>query len=166
MAVTVAPASAWAFGGTAADLAKQGNFVISNRANLGFTTGLSYAGTTLDLAPELDVMVVQGLSLGGAALFHWDSGPGYSHTNAGIVPQIGYDVTLSGSCSFWPRAAVGIIFTNPSAAWLELSAPFLLHPANHFFFGFGPGVQVGLGGNPLPPNTLFGTFLIGGYFDS
>jgi hypothetical protein len=34
--------SAAAFGGTADRLGQQGNFVISNRANLGFDQGLSY----------------------------------------------------------------------------------------------------------------------------
>lgn len=160
--VLLSSARALAFGGTAADLAKPGNFVISNRANLGFSVGLSYRGEAIDLAPELDVMVVRGLSLGGAVLFHWDSGGGAA---VGFVPQIGYDVTLSSSWSFWPRVAVVLEAGRPNGASFEFSAPFLIHPAEHFFFGFGPAVSAGFAGN-YRTDVLFGTFLVGGYFDS
>jgi hypothetical protein len=153
---------AWAFGGSAPDLAKRGNFVISNRANVGFTQGLSYRGTSIDIAPELDYLVVQGLSVGGAAVFHWDSGGG---TSGGIVPQIGYDVTISDSWSFWPRLAIPLIAGKPASASVEISAPFLVHPALHFFFGFGPSVTIGFAGDNKV-SFVSGTFLVGGYFDS
>ena len=58
--------NAAAFGGTADRLGQQGNFVISNRANLGFDQGLSYKGTSISLAPELDYFVIPNLSIGGA----------------------------------------------------------------------------------------------------
>src|SRR5579871_5749957 len=112
--------AAWAFGGTAPDLPKRGNFVISNRANVGFTAGLSYHGATIDVAPELDYFVIDGLSIGGAALFHWDSGGG---TSGGIVPQIAYDLTISGTWSFWPRLAVPLIVGKPSSASVEVTTP-------------------------------------------
>lgn len=153
---------AWAFGGSAPDLPRRGNFVISNRANVGFTQGLSYRGTSIDIAPELDYFVVPGLSVGGAALFHWDSGGG---TSAGVVPQIGYDVTISDSWSFWPRLAVALIAGKPASASVEISAPFLVHPAQHFFFGFGPAVTIGFAGDSKV-SFVSGTFLVGGYFDS
>jgi hypothetical protein len=156
------PSAARAFGGSAPDLPKRGNFVISNRANVGFQTGLSYRGTTIDLAPELDYFVIDGLSVGGAALFHWDSGGG---TSAGVVPQIAYDLTISRTWSFWPRLAVPLIAGKPSTVAVEVTAPFLIHPAQHFFFGFGPGITVGVAGDNKP-SFLFGTFLVGGYFDS
>jgi hypothetical protein len=154
--------TAWAFGGTAPDLPRRGNFVISNRANVGFTAGLSYAGATIDVAPELDYFVVQGLSVGGAAVFHWDSGGG---TSGGIVPQIGYDATLSDSWSIWPRVAVSLIAGKPASASVEISAPFLVHPAQHFFFGFGPAISIGFAGDHRV-TFISGTFLVGGYFDS
>jgi len=161
----VAPTRAHAFGGTAAELARPGNFVVSNRANLGFTQGLSYAGATIDLGPELDYMVVPGLSLGAAALFHWQSADG--HAAAGVVPQVGYDVTLSSTWSLWPRLAVTLWAGQPPGDWLtmEISAPFLVHPAQHFFFGFGPALSLGVAGNNRT-DALYGTFLVGGYFDS
>jgi hypothetical protein len=161
-ALTSTSSATWAFGGTAPDLPRRGNFVISNRANVGFTTGLSYRGTTIDIAPELDYFVVPGLSVGGAALFHWDSGGG---TSGGVVPQVGYDLTISGSWSFWPRVAVPLIAGKPASASVEISAPFLVHPAQHFFFGFGPAVTIGFAGDNKT-SFVSGTFLVGGYFDS
>ena len=168
VAVLATPRSAAAFGGTADRLGQQGNFVISNRANLGFDQGLSYKGTSISLVPELDYFVIQNLSLGGAVLFNWDSNNGAS---AGIVPQIAYHVPLSASWSFWPRLAVTIatgasgIPGDPARFSVEVSAPFLIHPAEHFFFGFGPAFATDLAGaNKI--THIYGSFLIGGYFNS
>ncbi len=154
--------NALAFGGTADRLGQQGNFVVSNRASLGFDQGLSYAGTSISFAPELDYFVVPHLSIGGAVIVDWDSTNGAS---AGVVPQVGYDVVLSDSWSFWPRLAIPLTSGPPFHASVELSAPFLIHPAEHFFFGFGPAFSTDLAGaNKI--THLFGAFLIGGYFSS
>jgi hypothetical protein len=167
--ITSAPARAHAFGGTAGDLPTPGNFVVTNRANVGFRHEfVARADTFVAFDPELDYMVLQGLSLGAGLLLEWDVGPGFSHVNAGVVPQIGYDLTLSGTWSFWPRLAVTIADEDGTfGSSLEITAPFLIHPARHFFFGFGPGTSFKLAGPPpAPPDpTIFGTFLIGGYFD-
>ena len=157
--------NAAAFGGTADRLGQQGNFVISNRANLGFDQGLSYKGTSISLAPELDYFVIPNLSIGGAVLFNWDSNNG---TSGGVVPQVAYHVPLSASWSFWPRLAVTIASGNPgdpARFSVEVSAPFLIHPAEHFFFGFGPAFATDLAGaNKI--THLYGSFLVGGYFNS
>lgn len=168
LAVLSATRNAAAFGGTADRLGQQGNFVISNRANLGFDQGLSYKGTSLSLAPELDYFVVRNLSLGGAVLFNWDSNNG---TSAGVVPQIAFHVPISETWSFWPRLALTIasgysgLPGDPAHFSVEASAPFLIHPAEHFFFGFGPAFATDLAGaNKI--THIYGTFLVGGYFDS
>jgi hypothetical protein len=158
-----------AFGGSAADLAAPGTFVVSNRANLGFTHMFRPGqGTTVDLDPELDFMVIRGLSVGGGILFHWDSGSdgGPSDVNVGVVPQVGYDLTLSPTWSFWPRLAMTLAIDNGTfQSRLEATAPFLVHPSQHFFFGAGPGVTFPLAGLPGVYTEIFGTFLVGGYFD-
>ncbi|MCL2449387.1 MAG: hypothetical protein FWD17_10595 [Polyangiaceae bacterium] len=169
--IVIAPESARAFGGSAPDLARPGTFVISNRANVAFSHEFTRgAGTTIDIDPELDFMIVEGLSLGGAVLFHWDSGfdGGPSDTAFGVVPQVGYDLTLSRTWSFWPRLALTLAGDRSGfESSLEITAPFLVHPAEHFFFGAGPGLSFKLAGpGTAPPDpTVFGTFLVGGYFD-
>jgi hypothetical protein len=154
--------SASAFGGTADHLGQQGNFAISNRASLGFDQGLSYAGTSVSLAPELDYFVIANLSIGGAVVLDWDSNNGAS---GGVVPQIGYHAVLSDTWSLWPRLAVPLMSGSPARLSVELSVPFLVHPADHFFFGLGPAVSTDLTGNGKITH-LYGAFLIGGYFDS
>jgi hypothetical protein len=169
IAITWAPVRAHAFGGTADNLPTPGNFVVSNRANVGFHHEfVAGAETVVQLDPELDYMVLHGLSLGAGVLLDWHVGPGFSHVDVGVVPQVGYDVTLSDTWSFWPRLAVTIADESGTfGSSLEITAPFLVHPAQHFFFGFGPGTSFKLAGPPpAPPDVfIFGTFLIGGYFD-
>jgi hypothetical protein len=165
--VTAAP-SALAFGGTAGELGQQGNFVVSNRANLGFSQSLNSPSTTsLALAPELDYFVAPNFSIGGAVLFNFTttSGRGNGATSAGVVPQVGYHVVLSDTWSFWPRLAVTLLTGTPGHVSVEASAPFLIHPTQHFFFGFGPAIASDLTG-PDHFSAIFGEFMIGGYFNS
>jgi len=165
-ALLAAPA-AHAFGGTAPNLGHQGNFVVSNRANLGVTQTLTSPGTTdVALAPELDYFVAPNWSIGGAVVldFHTTSGAP-SNTAFGVVPQAGYHVVLSDTWSLWPRLAVTLMTGAPAHVSVELSAPFLVHPAEHFFFGFGPAVSTDVTGDNKV-TAVFGTFLVGGYFDS
>ena len=161
-ALVAASPAAFAFGGSAPELAKPGTFVISNRANVGFTHVFNDNSSTVDFDPELDFMVVTGLSVGGAVLVHYDTGS--KRVAAGVVPQIGYDVTISDSWSFWPRFAITLVANGQFQSSAELTAPFLIHPAEHFFFGFGPGIQLGIAGAPKL-DVLLGTFLVCGYFD-
>lgn len=167
-AVLLATPSVLAFGGTAGELGQQGNFAISNRANLGFSQTLNSPSTTsVALAPELDYFVIPNLSIGGAILFDFTttSGGGGNTTTFGVVPQLGYHVVLSDTWSFWPRLAVTLLTGSPGHVSLEISAPFLVHPAEHFFFGFGPALATDVTGNNKF-TAILGEFLIGGYFNS
>jgi hypothetical protein len=173
LAVLGGARDAAAFGGSAAKLPEQGNFAVTNSASFGFSHPFtSNGGTSIALQPALEYFVVQGLSLGGALVFaHDDPGGGDpSTTSIGVEPTIGYDLSLGDTWSFWPHATVSIISTSSSqgghsstASALSLFAPFLVHPAEHFFFGIGPGLSFDLSGNNKT-TTLFGAFLIGGYF--
>jgi len=160
----LATSPARAFGGSAADLGKQGNFVISNRANLGFSQSFHGGGPTIDVAPELDYFIVPSVAIGGALIFHHDD----HNSSFGVQPQAAYHLVISDSWSFWPRLAVTLTAGSPGDVSVELSAPFLLHPVEHFFFGFGPSLTTDV----TPPsgahsfNAFGSTFIVGGYFDS
>jgi hypothetical protein len=83
----------------------------------------------------------------------------------GATAQVGSNLWLGERVSFWPRLEIGVwqsrstlnggyggsvsidgapVFLGPStsvgenALFLEVFAPFLFHPASHFFVGFGP----------------------------
>jgi len=159
--------TAFAFGGSARELERQGTFAITNNAGFGFTQELdSPPSTTFSLRPALDYFIIPNLSIGGAVEFVSNS---YSHapttTSFSVAPEVGYEFALSDTWSFWPQAAISMSFPNPGdpSATLIITAPFLVHPAPHFFFGIGPGFSQGLTSNP--PTRITGTFLIGGYFD-
>jgi hypothetical protein len=158
---------ALAFGGTARELEQQGNFAVTNNAGFGFSQQLnSPASTTFSLRPALDYFVIPHLSIGGAVEFDAYSYPHSPTTSSfSIAPEVGYELALSDTWSFWPQAALSMTFPSPGDPYvtLRITAPFLVHPVQHFFFGIGPGLEQGLTSNG---NTaIIGTFLIGGYFD-
>jgi hypothetical protein len=163
-AIVLAPTTALGFGGSADSLGQQGNFVVSNRAGLGFSQSLYGGGPAFDVAPEVDYFIVRNLAIGGALILHHDDGA----TRFAVQPQVAYHVVLSETWSFWPRLALTITTGTPGDLSLEISAPFLVHPVQHFFFGFGPAVPIDVTppGNGHPINVILGEFLIGGYFNS
>jgi hypothetical protein len=159
--------TALAFGGTARELERQGNFAVTNNAGFGFFHQLNTpTSTTFTLRPALDYFVIDHLSVGGAVQFDFSSFPGAPDTTTfGIAPEVGYELALSDTWSFWPQAALPMSFPSRGNANLTLiiTAPFLVHPAEHFFFGIGPGFSQVLTSNPT--TSITGGFLIGGYFD-
>jgi hypothetical protein len=156
-----------AFGGSARNFEREGNFVVTNNANFGFAQKLNgRLSTVFDLRPALDYMIIPSLTIGGAVEFVFtapETGP--NTTQFVISPDVGYDLSLSDTVSFWPQARLNLVFRsdgNPLVQ-LVLFAPFLLHPVEHFFFGIGPGFSQDLTANA---NTFItGGFVIGGYFD-
>lgn len=156
-----------AFGGTARELERQGNFAITNQAGFGFGHDIGNGDTTsFLLRPALDYFVVQHLSIGGAVeFFVLAPTRGASNTRFSIAPQVGYEFALSDTWSFWPQASLAMSFPNPGNpnVTIVFFAPFLIHPAEHFFFGIGPGFSQGLTSNPN--TSITGDFRIGGYFD-
>lgn len=165
------PASlAFAFGKTADRLPQQGTFVVTNEANLGFEQRVNDpTGTSFTLQPALQYFLSQNVSVGGSVLFGYTSGGGQSTTAFGIAPEIGYDLTLSDTWSFWPEISVGVRTysaspgTSSTLAYASINGPFLIHPAEHFFFGAGPGLSLGLAGDNKVTAINVG-FVIGGYF--
>jgi hypothetical protein len=155
-----------AFGGTAPNLERQGNFVVTNDAGFAFDQQIGHAGgTTFSVRPALDYFVINHLSIGGAVEFDYTSGHPSSTTQFQIAPEIGYEFSLSDTWSFWPQASVPISVPNPGSTTVVIAifAPFLVHPAEHFFFGLGPGFAQELT-SPATTQITAG-FRIGGYFD-
>jgi hypothetical protein len=103
-------------------------------------------------------------AIGGALILHHDD----AVTTFGVQPQVAFHVVISGTWSFWPRLAVTLTAGSPGDVSVDLSAPFLIHPVQHFFFGFGPALSTDVtpprGGHAF--NAFGSTFIIGGYFDS
>ncbi len=166
LAVTSARA-VMAFGGSARELERQGTFAITNNAGFGFNQQVnSPPSTSFTLRPALDYFVIPNLSVGGAVEFV-SNAPSRAPTitSFSLAPEVGYELALSDTWSFWPQAALSISFPNPGDPYavLKIFAPFLVHPAQHFFFGIGPGFEQGLTSNPS--TSIVGKFLIGGYFD-
>jgi hypothetical protein len=156
---------ALAFGGSARELERQGTFVITNNADFKFDHQFGQGdATSFALRPALDYFVIPNLSLGGAIEIDITSG-NPTYTNFGIAPDVGYEFALSDTWSFWPSLALQMNFPSRGNATAQLNvfAPFLVHPAQHFFFGIGPGLSQGLTSNPT--THLLGGFSLGGYFD-
>lgn len=134
------------------------------RINNGPST--TYKTSVFYLNPGADYFVINHLSIGGEVLFavssrsftaHPVNGPDVTQdegngngTHWGFMPRVGYDIVLSSLFSFWPRGGFGFrtaSFTGGGSPDLSLSSwfvyvdlPFLLHIADHFFIGVGPGV--------------------------
>jgi hypothetical protein len=159
---------AHAFGGSARELERQGTFAVTNKADFGFEQQLnSPTHTTFSLKPALDYFVIDRLSVGGAVglQFFGPPSPQPNSTVFTIEPEVGYELALSDTWSFWPQASLPMTFPSGANASLALVlfVPFLVHPAEHFFFGIGPGLSQGLTSNPS--TLITGGFRIGGYFD-
>ncbi|MGH7293345.1 MAG: hypothetical protein ACRELB_00355 [Polyangiaceae bacterium] len=178
----------------------QGQLVISNDADLSFlghsTSDNGGSSWALKVEPAVDYFVIPNLSIGGVVLIEHTSvsppsQPGVatnssSTTTYGVGARIGYNIALADSLSFWPKLALiyggssydpggGQQGGSGSAFDVQVFAPLLLHPINHFFLGIGPFVQTDLTSsasnagvsvqNP-PKTTEYGLmFDLGGWMD-
>jgi Outer membrane protein beta-barrel domain len=148
--------------------------VLAISSDVGLSIQHQFEGqdsTVFSLHPAADYFVIDHLSLGGYVDFSHQGGSGVSATNIGIGPRIGYDLNLSSRFSFWPKAGLAFNHTATSvrdvdrsndALAINLFAPFLFHPVEHFFMGFGPNFDVDLTGDQK--QTVLGARLvIGGW---
>ena len=165
--VALAPRNAHAFGGTAKNLEHKGNFAITNNADFEVSHQLTNpTDTIVRLRPALDYFVIDHLSLGGAIGFEVDAPQrGQTTTVFTIAPDVGFAVGISDTWSFWLIGSVPFSFPNPgnTRVAVDIFAAFLIHPADHFFFGIGPTFTQALTQNE--PTFIGGRFMIGGYFD-
>jgi hypothetical protein len=165
-------------------LGDPGQIAISSDAALSIReTNLSGGpdALTIELAPAADFFVVHGLSVGGSiSLSYAKSGDSHA-TRFGIGPRVGYNISFTNLLSLWPR--IGLSYSHTSitgaiaiadttverttsgnALALNLFAPLMVVPAEHFFAGFGPFLDVDMTGSHKA--TSFGAKLtLGGWMD-
>ncbi len=94
----------------------------------------------------------------------------YTHATIGIDWARRTEQLLSGNSLSIASSPTGAPATTQTGPWISLYLPLLLHPAPHFFFGFGPTVFRNFGriqGGPdvgAQRTRLGADFEIGGYF--
>jgi hypothetical protein len=118
------------------------------------------SNSNVNLAPSVDYFLEDGVSIGVDAFVGYSSGTSLdslgtttqlSSTNIGVAPRLGANLTLTELVSIWLRGELGYGTVNQTETsadgtnqhsrtrtWIEISAPFLLHPSSHFFVGAGP----------------------------
>jgi hypothetical protein len=118
------------------------------------------SNSNLNLEPSVDYFFTDGVSVGVNAFIGYSSGASLdslgtttqlSSTNIGVAPRLGGNLPLTELISIWLRGEIGYGTMNQSEAsadgtnqhsrtrtWIEISAPFLLHPSSHCFVGAGP----------------------------
>ena len=159
----------------------QGNFVIRTDTNIGggmapaAATNVGFGttfdvGTSIFLAPAADYFVIKNLSVGAAMPLVINiagaAGGGGTTVLFGLLGRVGYNLSFSDKFGIWPQAGIGFRHLSmgggsDTAAQMKLSAPFMFHPADHFFLGLGPDFTTGFKDGT---NNLGFNFVIGGYF--
>ncbi len=166
----------------AAQFGAQGELAISTDNGLSIsntsTSGGGGSTTSIVVRPSADYFIIDHLSLGAFLDLNYTHTPGGHSTSFAIGPRIGYDIPLSPLFSVWGK--LGLSFRSVSQTVngqaglpsdtrtssnlaLNLFVPFMVHPAEHFFFGFGPALDVDLSGS-IKSTTIGGDLTVGGYF--
>lgn len=135
------------------------------------TSGVPGSVTTVLLSPAIDYFIIDNLSVGGFVLFNYTSQNDQHASTFGLGPRVGYNFSFSDLLSLWPK--VGMSFDNTSTTIgaattsgtnvaLNLFVPLMIHPAPHFFAGFGPFLDTDLSGD-AKTTTWGGKLTIGGW---
>jgi hypothetical protein len=172
--------------------------VISNDTNFGLS-GSSFSNNggstfTLTIQPAIDWFIIQNLSIGALVTFDHASanvqGSSTSSNSYGVGGRVGYNIAIGDALSWWPKLALlyagssgsttppgagAQTTTSGNAFDVQVFAPFLLHPINHFFLGIGPFVQTDLTAsqskdgqsvqNPTKQTSYGALFDMGGWMD-
>src|SRR6478609_4187974 len=160
----------------------RGQLTISSDAGLSIsntsTSGVDGSVTQLTLRPAVDYFVVNNVSVGGFLGLDYTSASGAHATTFAIGPRAGYNIAFSERFSFWPK--LGFSFSSSSVSGgtaippgssnsvdgshlaLNLFAPLMFHPVQHFFLGFGPALDTDLTGD-AKQTAIAGRLTIGGW---
>jgi hypothetical protein len=168
-------------GGPARAFGDKGEVAISSDAAL-VVQHSSQDVTTISIAPAADFFVIKNLSLGGELLFEYSKTGSNDATRFGIGPRVGYNLAFTDMLGIWPKIGFSFSHTSHSATLadanstsvvrstsgnaftLNLFAPIMLHPVQHFFVGFGPFLDTDLSGSQKV--TTYGLKLtMGGWFN-
>lgn len=164
----------------------RGQLAISSDAGFSLSntnlSGSDSSTTTLILRPAVDYFVIDSLSLGGFLGLEYTAPPGGSSTALSIGPRLGYNLRMSERFSLWPK--VGLSFasttekqdattlpdgtvveendTTSTSLQLNLFVPVLFHPAEHFFIGLGPALDLDMTGDNKA-TTIAARLTLGGW---
>jgi hypothetical protein len=93
-----------------------------------------------------------------------------------IGPRLGYNLPVSDRLSVWPKLGFSLANTtvnddsavgddeeeSNTSVQLNLFAPLMFHPVQHFFLGFGPALDIDLSGD-AKATTIAARLTIGGW---
>jgi hypothetical protein len=125
-----------------------------------FYSRSSGSSTSVNLSPALDYFLGENVSIGVDTFLAYGKSTTLdptgdtvhaSTTSFGFGPRFGVNFPLTPALSLWPvlEFGSGTVDTSQSSTsgvnqhsrqrtWIALTAPLLVHPATHFFFGAGP----------------------------
>jgi hypothetical protein len=163
-----------------------GQLAISSDAGFSLSnTSLSEAdgsSTALILRPAVDYFVVDNLSLGGFLGLEYNTAPGGSSTAMSIGPRVGYNLPFGERWSVWPKLGFSFASTSQkvddvtlptgevvegrdetsTSLQLNIFAPVMFHPVEHFFLGLGPAFDLDLTGDNKA-TTIAARLTLGGW---
>jgi hypothetical protein len=155
-----------------------GQIAVSSDAGLSISNtsvgGVDGSTTNIILRPAVDWFIAESISLGGFAGVEYDSAPGGSTSVVSIGPRVGYNVPLTSRLSVWPKVGVSASYTSvdfddgaeddedDTSLQVNLFAPLMFHPVQHFFLGFGPALDADVTGD-AKVTTIAGRLTIGGW---
>jgi hypothetical protein len=147
---------------------QKGEWVLGNElaASVSYTSyaGIGSSGTGVNLYGGFDYFVTNGFSIGGGLWTSVGTTTGIdavsgsqvaaSVRGAGLFARLGLNVPMASWISWYPRFAMAFGMRNdeetsgeyqnsPSETVVSVTgfAPLLVHPAQHFFVGFGPSIS-------------------------
>jgi len=125
-----------------------------------FYSRSSGSSTSVNLAPALDYFLAENVSIGVDSFVAYGKSTAIdaagdtvhaSSTSFGFGPRFGVNLPLTHALSLWPvmefgsgtvdssqSSTSGVNQHSRQRTWIALTAPLLVHPATHFFFGAGP----------------------------
>jgi hypothetical protein len=157
----------------------EGQKSVSSDAGLSISntsvSGVDGSTTTLILRPAVDYFFMDAVSIGGFVGVEYTSTPGGDSSVISLGPRVGYNLPVSERVSVWPKIGFSLANTSVSddddpddddesntSLQLNLFAPVMFHPAQHFFLGFGPALDVDLSGD-AKATTIAARLTIGGW---
>jgi hypothetical protein len=154
--------------------------VAATRSSTSFMNVNTMRETSVLLQPAMEVFLASNFSIGGQVRIGFTSNNLADTTTIGLLPRVGYDISIGPTASIWPRASLAYLHNSTSSSaggdtvsWYTVSfiafVPVLFQPAPHFFIGGGPYLSADLiskyqstPGNKTTALGLVST--VGGYF--
>ena len=135
--------------------------------------------TNIQLQPSIDYFLFDDFSVGGFLQFDYTSASAGHASTFGLGPRVGYNFSFSDLLSLWPKVGFSYDDVNTttstssgntttsttvtaSSLALNVFIPLMIHPAPHFFAGFGPFLNTDLTGDTRS-TTWGGQLTVGGW---